>query len=233
MPAQRKKKSLAKPFVITFAAPFAAALFGPGCMTTVNPPEIGQGGCPPSMPIAGNPCVTTVDCSYGVDTCGFPLSATCMNGVWQVESPVPCNPPPPDPQCPADIPAQGGPCNWNWQAGGGCTYPVDNDCGLQMISVMCNGTTMTAEYTAPSCGQCSALTEAQCATDSGCRWITPGCGMPALPMAGCFPITDCMADTDCTTAGQTCQEVSYDPCYLKACDACSAPAKVCLAAPGP
>lgn len=231
MASLRKKKTLAKPFVLTFAQ-VTAALLTPGCIATNPPPE--GNVCPPVMPIAGDVCLTGTNCSYGADECGFPLTATCMDGAWQVQGPVPCNPPPPDPQCPTDIPAAGSTCNWNWQSGFGCTYPVDNGCGLQMISVTCNGTTTTVEYSAPACGQCATLTtEETCSTDSACRWLTPGCGMPALPLAGCFPVADCMGDADCTTAGQTCQEFSYNPCYKQVCDACGAPAKVCAAPPAP
>ncbi len=225
MASLRKKKTLAKPFVLTVAQ-ITAAVLTPGCIT--NPPEVGGGTCPPSMPIAGDVCATGTNCSYGMDACGIPLSASCPDGVWQVQGPVICNPPPPDPMCPTDLPAAGAPCNWDWQTGFGCTYPIDNGCGLQMISVTCNGTTTTVEYSAPSCGQCATLTtEGACSTDSACRWLTPGCSMSPLPMAGCFPAADCVTDTDCTTAGQTCQEFSYNPCYNKNCDACGASAKVC------
>jgi len=232
MPATRKKKSLTKPFVISVAQ-VATAMLAPGCFGTAtsNPPGI---GCPGSLPAPGDACFEANICDFGVDDCGLPLSATCSNGTWQVSGPAVCNPPPPDPECPVDLPAAGAPCNWNWQTGFGCSYMVDNGCGMQSISVMCDPTTTTVQYTAPTCGQCATLTtEGACNTDAACRWLTPGCGMPALPQAGCFAVMDCAADTDCTTAGDTCQDLSYNPCYNKACDACGGQAKVCLPPPGP
>lgn len=233
MPSLRKKP-LAKPFVITLA-PLATAVLAPGCIgaTITNPPP-SDTPCPSSMPAAGDACPAPQECDYGLDDCGIPVTASCVNNVWQTSGPVACNPPPPDPECPVDLPALGGPCNWNWQSGFGCSYMVDIGCGPQIVSTMCNGTTTTVEYTTPTCGQCSTLTtESTCATDAACRWLTPGCGMPALSMAGCFPVADCTDDTNCTTAGQTCQEISYNPCYNKACDACGAQAKVCLDPPTP
>jgi len=235
MPSLRKKKPLAKPFVMTIAQVAAATMLTPGCVGTeiTNPPP-SETTCPTAMPTSGSPCVGTVDCDYGLDACGVTQSASCVAGSWQVSGLVVCNPPPPDPECPPDLPAQGAVCNWNWQSGFGCSYMVDIGCGMQSISVMCNGATTTVEYTAPTCGQCATLTtESTCTTDAGCRWLTPGCGTGPLPAAGCFAVANCAGDMDCTTAGNTCQEVSYNPCHNKACDACGASASVCLPPPGP
>lgn len=232
MPSPRKKNRLAKPFVISVTQ-VAVTMLAPGCVLTeqTNPPPA---VCPTAMPANGASCLEPMNCSYGTDACGVALSASCANGTWQVTGPVICNPPPPDPMCPMDLPAVGAMCNWNWQAGAGCSYTVDNGCGPQNVSVLCNATSVTVEYASPPlCGQCTALTEAACGTDSGCRWLTPGCGMNPLAAAGCFPVADCVDDTSCTTAGQTCQELSYNPCYMKACDACGASAKVCAPAPMP
>lgn len=233
MPSLRKRKSLAKPFVVTLA-PLATAMLAPGCFftSTSNPPP-SDTPCPSSMPVGGDACPAPQECDYGLDDCGFPLTASCVNNVWQSSGPVACNPPPPDPECPPVLPANGSACNWNWQSGFGCTYPIDIGCGPQTVTAMCNGTTITVEYTAPTCGQCVTLTESGCATDAACRWLTPGCDMPALPMAGCFPVADCTGDMDCTTSGQTCQQVSYDPCHNSTCNACGAQASVCLAPPPP
>jgi hypothetical protein len=234
MPSLRKKKTLTKPFVITLA-PLATAMLAPGCFSTPtsNPPA-SDTLCPPSMPVGGELCPNTLQCDYGLDDCGFPLKATCVNNEWQTSGPSACNPPPPDLNCPPELPALGSPCNWNYASGFGCQYTVDIGCGPQFIEATCNGTTVTVEYLAPSCGQCATLTtESGCTTDAACRWLTPGCDMPAVPMAGCFPVQDCAADMPCATAGQTCQQVSYDPCYNKPCDACGAQASVCLPPPAP
>lgn len=232
MPTPRKKKTLTKPFVMTIAQ-VATAMLTPGCFSTVtsNPPgpDPLDPTCPATMPAGGSACSDAITCDYGMDECGLPLSASCDGSIWSVNGPVICNPPPPDPECPVDLPALGSTCNWNWQSGFGCSYMVDNGCGMQSISVMCDPNTTTVQYTAPTCGQCSTLTsEGACNSDGACRWLTPGCGMPALPAAGCFPVMDCAADTDCTTPGQTCQDMSYNPCYMQACNACGAQAKVCL-----
>ena len=234
MHSVRKKKPLTKPFVVTVAH-VATAMLAPGCfgIATSNPPP-SDIPCPSAMPTQGDACEVTQDCEYGVDSCGMPITASCVNGAWEPQPISFCNPPPPDPQCPPDLPALGSVCTWDWQPGFGCSYSVDIGCGLQTISVLCNPTSVMVEYTAPTCGQCATLTtEAACVTDAACRWLTPGCDMPVLPMAGCFPAADCAGDADCTTAGQTCQQVSYNPCYGKKCDACGAPVSVCLAPPAP
>jgi hypothetical protein len=228
MPSLRKKKPLAKPFVMTVAR-VTIAMLAPACGTTISNPPPPDDPCPPTMPASGAVCSVSTTCDYGTDECGLPLTASCVGGTWQVSGPAICNPPPPDPECPTDLPVRGAACNWNWQSGFGCSYVVDIGCGMQSISVMCNSTTVTVEYTAPTCGQCSTLTsESTCNTDAGCRWLTPGCDMPALPMAGCFAVADCTGDMECTTAGDTCQQLSYNPCYNQACNACGAPASVCL-----
>lgn len=232
MPTPRKKKTLTKPFVITVAH-IATVAFVPGCGLGVvdggeNPPP-SELVCPETMPTNGDWCEGVETCDYGLDACGIAQTASCSGGSWSTSGQVICNPPPPDPECPTEIPALGGPCNWMWQSGFGCSYTVDNGCGMQSISVMCDPVTTTAQYTAPTCGQCSTLTtEGTCNTDAGCRWLTPGCGMPTLPAAGCFAVTDCATNADCMVAGQTCQETNYNPCYNKACNACGATANVCL-----
>jgi len=232
MSSLRKKKPLTKPFVVTVAH-VATAMLAPGCFLGTSNPPPSDTPLPSTMPTLGDACPAPLDCQYGMDECGFPITASCANGAWNI-SLSSCNPPPPDPECPPDLPALNSMCNWNWQSGFGCSYSVDIGCGMQTISVFCNPTSIAVEYNAPTCGQCATLTtEAACTTDAACRWLTPGCGMPALPMTGCFSAADCTGDMDCTTAGQTCQPVSYNPCYGKKCDACDAPVSLCLAPPAP
>jgi hypothetical protein len=52
--------------------------------------------------------------------------------------------------------------------------------------------------------------------------------MPSLPNAGCFPVADCTGDMDCSVMGETCQQVSINPCYNKSCDACGMIVGLCL-----
>jgi hypothetical protein len=67
--------------------------------------------------------------------------------------------------------------------------------------------------------------QAPCETDPDCRWLTPGCGPSPLSAAGCFPIAPC--DPAGCQPGMTCQTMSFNPCFEKACGACNDYAYVC------
>ncbi len=82
---------------------------------------------------------------------------------------------------------------------------------------------------APPPAGCSQHTMASdCTQDAACRWLVQGCEYPSPQLAlGCFPAADCASNADCG-GGTICTMVSYDPCWEKKCDACSALADVCV-----
>ncbi|WP_437662728.1 hypothetical protein [Sorangium sp. So ce1182] len=119
---QKKRKVLRAPFIVTVAAA-AASLAGavalPGCDPTVQ-----GGSCPEELPERGSSCeADDLSCDY-IDSCDNPIGYGCVDGAWQVESEMSCNPPPP-PECPAELPATGSAC---WQIGAGCAYGGPPDC---------------------------------------------------------------------------------------------------------
>lgn len=121
MAMQKKRKVLRAPFIVTVAA--AASLAGavalPGCDPTVE-----GGSCPEEIPERGSSCeADDLSCEY-IDSCDNPIGYGCVDGAWQVEAEMSCNPPPP-PECPAEMPATGSAC---WQLGAGCAYNGPPDC---------------------------------------------------------------------------------------------------------
>jgi hypothetical protein len=52
-----------------------------------------------------------------------------------------------------------------------------------------------------------------CHALSGCRWLEPGCGAPALPRPTCAALAElsCRADGDCPT-GKKCLAYNINPC---------------------
>ena len=131
--------------------------------------------------------------------------------------------------CPASQPSEGdacdacfGPpsCHYDNACGGATTatcggadalwHVVVNDCPPPPPPDFCNGKT----------------TPDACAIDPSCRWLTPGCGDNPIWAPGCFTATDCGPGT--CAPQQACQAYSYDPCFGKKCDACSATASLCV-----
>jgi hypothetical protein len=72
----------------------------------------------------------------------------------------------------------------------------------------------------------SNVDQGACEMDASCRWLTPGCGDIPLWAPGCFTISDC-GPGNCGPS-QICQTFSYNPCFNKGCDACGAPASLCV-----
>ncbi|APR82259.1 Hypothetical protein A7982_07608 [Minicystis rosea] len=113
-----------------------------------------------------------------------------------------------------------------------CEYP--SDCSLSVLSATCGPDgvwhlSVEDDCPPPPPFDCANLdTQEACISQSGCRWLVPGCGEPALPEAGCFASTDCTPSDDACGPGESCQEVVFNPCWDSNCDACGAPAHVCL-----
>jgi hypothetical protein len=147
---------------------------------------------------------------------------------------VTSNPPyiEPESDCPANEPMNGEAC----YATSVCSYAASNSCGPGSNSATCNDGIWNVQWDGPTCEPeyCVYATEAECTAVADCRWLVPGCDMPALPEAGCFPNADCTTDMDyCAAIGKTCGQASINPCYNLACDACGMTVSVCLPPAGP
>lgn len=147
-----------------------------------------------------------------------------------------CNPP--MPTCPEEAPDEGANCE---PASAPCSYDLDTACGPKNIRVDCEtdvgSETASWHYeppvcapTTPACGTYEV--PSLCNADTTCRWLTPGCDDPMLTAfeAGCYPIDDCTAAS--CGANAVCTDVSYNPCFQSTCEACGAPASLCIAQDG-
>ncbi|WP_242515144.1 hypothetical protein [Sorangium cellulosum] len=246
---QKKRRVLRAPFIVTVAAAasFAGAVALPGCNITV------QGGhCPEEMPARESRCnADDLACAY-VDSCDNPIGYRCVDGAWQVEAEMSCNPPPPEcpgpacnppappPTCPDEMPKRESSCN---AVDLSCAYvdSCDNPIGYRCVD---GAWQVEAEMSCnppppPQPEEClTAATADECAGLSpACQWLVPGCadepGPPALPAAGCFPRPTCEDDAACPD-GMRCQEVIVDPCGASSssgvgsCAACGMARNVCL-----
>lgn len=234
MAKQKKRRAPRAPFIVTVAATSAVALAAlPGCGASVSTSAGEPGECPEVMPSAGSSCaVEGQSCSYGSGGC--PADMSCEGGVWEWDTGLSCNPPPPD-ECPVSAPNNGDPC---FNTGLSCPYTIDDGCGPIDTTASCQGGVWSVGISTcnpPPPDYCYSLTtEADCDLNGDvCRWLTPGCADPATPppplaQAGCFPSYDCASSAECA-AGTTCEQRVYDPCYNLACDACGAVAMLCVA----
>lgn len=129
--------------------------------------------------------------------------------------------------CPATMPHEGDDCDACYGPPA-CSYP--STCGGDYASCGPDAKWHIAYGDCPPppppdfCG--SQSTQGACEMDAGCRWMTPGCGENPPWVAGCFQNTDCTPG-DCAPGG-SCQMVTYNPCLDKNCDACGAPAYLCI-----
>lgn len=129
--------------------------------------------------------------------------------------------------CPASPPSEGSPCDPCFGPPS-CGYP--GTCGGDYASCGPEGIWHVSIGDCPPPpppDYCASLgTQGACATDPSCRWLTPGCGDIPLAAPGCFTIDDC-APGSCGPS-ESCQTFSYNPCFEKKCDACSAPVSLCV-----
>lgn len=178
--------------------------------------------CPPEVPSGGEACAHPEQvCDYSAPCSG--QTATCHDGIWEVMGwAVGCAE-----MCPADIPAPGTPCD-GCCAGGPCDYPTPDGCGA---TAHCSGGTwavFVSDCPPPPADPCLMFSSSNaCAANPACRWLTPGCGEPPLPFAGCYDAFDCKDDASCLF-GYTCLAVTYNPCWDSPCNACGASANVCV-----
>jgi hypothetical protein len=177
--------------------------------------------CPAEAPLPLSSCyVPFQTCVYpDWDGCGQDLNVTCNGGVWESDGIGPCNPPAP---CPAELPASGSLCDYPVQ----CNYTVESPCGPIPAVASCDGLTWTVDSLIcdPPPDPCTSIALlADCVAEPSCRWLVPGCGIPALPQEGCFPALDC-TDTSCP-AGASCQVVSTQ---CDDCQTCDFPVLICL-----
>ncbi|AUX41156.1 hypothetical protein SOCE26_025630 [Sorangium cellulosum] len=179
MTMQKKRKVLRAPFIVTVAA--AASLAGavalPGCDPTVQ-----GGSCPAELPERGSSCdADDLACDY-IDSCDNPIDYRCVDGAWQVEAEMSCNPPPP-PECPEQLPEAGSGC---WQLGASCAYSDPPDCPEPTI-VTCGDDGAWSVTVAVACNP----------PPPGCPGVMPESGDPCdaelgtcgyMMMTGCGPM---------------------------------------------
>ncbi|MGK3993143.1 hypothetical protein [Sorangium sp. So ce1024] len=209
---------------------------------TCNPPPPPP-ACPEAMPAPGDPCSRNGElCSYNsLPDCPEPTVLGCDDGAWSVTVAVFCNPPPPPPGCPVEVPEVGSACS---KPGQSCVYHDVLDCP-EPLTLACgdDGTWFEPKGSCsappPPPEGCLGAATAEACSDLGpaCQWLVPGCaeetGTPALPAAGCFPSLPCgEADAPCP-AGTSCQEVVVDPCGSASsgagtCAACGFYTSVCM-----
>lgn len=196
-----------------------------GCTTVTTDGGTGTAGCPTAEPGLGAACTKVGQvCDYAVSPAGGePCTATyiCDDKLerWRFE----------DTTCPPDD------C-LHALDGTFCAMP-GNSCDLHQecsaFTTTCSGehVWVTTNYVGSVGGYpcpCAKMAdEASCEATSGCRWLWPGCDMPSLPAAGCYPTAHCKPGW-CVDPGTTCQTVSHDPCHGKSCDSCGASVSLCL-----
>ncbi len=173
----------------------------------------GSGGSPGGAGGAiACPAVCDVFCRYGnaVDARGCPTckcnpAPTCVAPSCRLYCPngfkkdaagcdiCECNPQPvpcAKGECGPEPPAECGPgtelaCI---RSGGLCSWQCPRQCETWRDSLACNH-------------------------DARCRWLSPGCVEPRLPLAGCYSRqnVDCASNGDCR-GGRTCQKRAIDSC---------------------
>lgn len=243
----KSRKTPTSPFVRTIATVGLSLSFAPACgnalldsdddgMTTNPPfPPPTEPSCPEEQPAAGSACSGDLSCAYPgwQDDCGNQETtvATCEAGAWTIIDPGPSNCNPPAPSCPDEPPEPGSACSEDVNYGPyDCSYTVDIGCGEQDANYTCSGDSWSesvATCNPPPPDFCPDIaTPAECDANPDCQWLVPGCGVPALPAAGCFSAFECAADT--CDPGLTCQTAVVDPCWDQTCEACGLEVQVCL-----
>jgi hypothetical protein len=160
-------------------------------------------------------------CSYFTNTCG-------ADHLWHTLSASPndcCAPG--SGVCPTAPPQEGAFCD-ACNGATNCNYP--GTCGGVYASCAPEGVWHLAIGDCPPpppldyCMNYGSQTG--CETDPGCRWLTPGCNPTGLTLTGCFSAVECTGAS--CGPGSGCQQVSYNPCFGKNCDACGADTLVCI-----
>lgn len=184
--------------------------------------------CPPSQPADGETCpYPGTSCDYDDEfDCGGggTVTSTCTEEGW-VSMTLFCQP---EPECPDELPLNGAGCD-GWDFAYYCAYDVETSCGIVQASASCDfveaGPTWSVQLL-DGCPSCDAhFTAETCDANPACQWLEPGCGDPALAIAGCFPAEPCTADS--CDEGETCIGVVIDPCWKTLCNACGEERDVC------
>lgn len=129
--------------------------------------------------------------------------------------------------CPPMLPTDGQPCS-PCPVTETCSYP--GPCGGDIATCSPQGTWQVGIGVCPPPpppDYCLTLgNQSSCESDPSCRWLTPGCGDVPIAAPGCFTINDCGPGT--CGPSEICQKFTYNPCFNKGCDACGAPAQLCV-----
>lgn len=183
--------------------------------------------CPQSEPTTSTACSQNgQQCSYWHEDepCGEAqgfVDYECIDHGWSRIG-TRCSEPP---ECPGSLPEAGELCFEYPQAV--CPFTVQTDCGetSALASCISDADGWWWQVSVAEGCTCQLQDNPTACEQNGCRWLVPGCGDVPLAQEGCYPATDCTADS-CGDAA-TCTEVTIDPCWNEPCDACSAPAAVC------
>lgn len=189
--------------------------------------------CPADMPAEGAACeMLGQTCAYESDEpCGdySEVSALCTETGW-VLTKLFCSP---GPVCPEALPEVGGDCS-EWSEAYFCNYNVETPCGAEWTDVYCDTAAEIPTWTLENgltCDNCRDFSSVEaCSASASCQWLWPGCGEAPI-VVGCYPKEGC--DVLGCEESWACSEVSYDPCYNKECDGCSAAYMTCLPVLGP
>jgi hypothetical protein len=166
-----------------------------------NPPPPPEESCPEAPPAQGAGCADlTLDCGY--DPCTNErgvIGARCVDHAWQVDEDYSCNPPPPEPECPEELPELGAPCD---EAGMSCNYGdghYEAECSDQLIwEVRC---IQDAEECVLPGKQCPVEPPTQ---GESCTHTGPSCGY--YDCEGTPSLT-----ADCVNGSWSLSEVSCNP----------------------
>jgi hypothetical protein len=150
------------------------------------------------------------------------------------KSTLACNPPPPDPVCPAELPEQGAACDTGWDGPYTCDGYIDPFCGLDVSATCQNDGTWLVDQIAcnpPPPDYCQTIDDVEsCESSAGCVWHEPGCAEgDEETVQGCFSEFACSPGT--CGLDETCTTVLIDPCWDSLCNACAAETNVCLPNP--
>jgi hypothetical protein len=234
-----KRHPLRNAFITTAAtAGVAFAMAISGCATVTEQAEtcdFGDPGCeqacPNAAPLAGMPCNQDgQNCSWGDSCTSEEAWGNCDGTSWQISGGGTCNPPPPDPTCPPELPLDGNNCD-SWAGTYQCDGYPEPSCGGE-VSAICDAATGQWSVPQTNCNPppldlcLDQIDAASCAGIGFCAWLEPGCDANPLPAAGCYAADDC-AVTGCF-GDATCTEMSVHPCPDGDCNACGMQSNVCL-----
>jgi hypothetical protein len=173
--------------------------------------------CPDEVPIGGecDPSLDDLECSWGTETCCGQTNpstvCTCGSGNWACLATDACF----------------------IQSCEGRTCEEQSDCqGGGVLTSCIDGVCVQAD-------NCTSITDASACDEAGaCQWqeesACPTTEEPSPIVAGCFPLQDCLADSDCPTDHRCLRDIEVLPQCARGegavCEACSSLRNLCVPA---